>query len=648
MRGRSNWTTLASTLVSSSSNPVHHSAVACLSGLHVCNIPDHTHNHHHLNNTTHLLDHARYLYHRHALYPSLPSSQRPCVVHTTTPRHAGDSAPATDCDERRPPDHHPPTTAANLCENSTTTAGLLLLAIHPRTASLLSSHSPPPSYPPLRARLARSSTTAMTSDIPITRRSVNLRSEVERTLRTVFKRCVSCPENVNPTCPSCAKSEICSLVPSDCNNCAQMVCVRNPNPLPSGSGPNVAAIAGGVVGGIAFVTIVVFLLWRFYIKKKRAQQELEAEEWEGDDIAAQKTTHSFQAMHQDGASTRTRGSLANSMLSRMSNVIHIAYIPGVTNRNGADNSPVPPIPAARRDLARSPLADDEGALFFRPGDLRDSTYSGISDFAAHDTIRASITPSLARSSITSAIYTNNSEPMPAQQVVRAAPRMVSVKSASSTPASETPGAGSSSRPTTSGSDTTQFAANTPAGKGKPVQVMMPGQSDRSATGSVKSNASYGKAQQITLGGGKNKGRFPISREGSSSSSKHAPSVSSPLAEGGPPTSPERLRDRSPTVLSPINASPSSQPPESPFFDASETPIAPTPVPAPAPLAVRPNPYASMTSSVTRSREDRARGGGRGPGALSAVIEEATRRASEVQSIAGKRDSSPFTDAHRTD
>jgi hypothetical protein len=405
----------------------------------------------------------------------------------------------------------------------------------------------------------------------------------------------------------------------------------------------VGAIAGGVVGGIAFVAIVVFLLWRFHIKKKRAQQDLEAEEWEGDDIAAQKTTQSFHAMHQDAASTRTRGSLSNSIISRMSNVIHIAYIPGVTNRNGHD-TPVPPIPAARRDLARSPLANDDGALFFRPGDLRDSTYSGTSDFTdRRDTqyTRASITPSLARSSIASAIYTNNVDPMPAQQIVRVAPRMVSVKTSSSqSPSSET--ANSASPPTTSGSDTVQFAANTPAGKGKPVQVMMPGQIDRSATGSIKSNASYGKAQQITLGGSKSKGRFPISRDGSTSSSKHTPSVSSPLAENGAPNSPERgVKDCSPTALSPINASPASQPAESPFFDASEAPSAPNPVP-------RPNPYASMTSSVVRSREDRARGG-RGPGALSAVIEEATRRASEVNSIAGvKRDSSPFTDAHRTE
>jgi hypothetical protein len=445
-----------------------------------------------------------------------------------------------------------------------------------------------------------------------------------------------------------------------------MVCVRNPSTSPASSGPNVGAIAGGVVGGIAFVTIVVFLLWRFHIKKKRAQQELEAEEWEGDDIAQQKATQSFQAMHQDAASTRTRGSLSNSILSRMSNVIHIAYIPGVTNRNGngsSHNSIVPPIPAARRDMPRSPLANDDGALFFRPGDLRDSTYSATSDFTdRRDTqyTRASITPSLARSSVASGIYTNNVEPMPAQQVVRAAPRMVSVKSSSThSPSSETPG--SAGGETTASA--TEFAANTPAGKGKPVQVMMPGQAERSATGSVKSNASYGKAQQITVASKGGKGRFPVSRDGSTASSKHAPSVSSPLADlTDSPTSAKTTASSkksnlatppahlSPTVLTPISASPASQPAESPFFDASEAPNMPSPAAAAIP---RPNPYASMASSVSRSREDRPWRGERGPGGLSAVIEEATKRASRVVSHEGlggtrDRDSSPFTDEHRVD
>ena len=504
----------------------------------------------------------------------------------------------------------------------------------------------------------------MASHTNTTPRSVSIRSEVERTLRTVFKRCVTCPDE-NPTCPPCSKNEICSLVPADCNACASMVCVRNPSTSPASSGPNVGAIAGGVVGGIAFVTIVVFLLWRFHIKKKRAQQDLEAEEWEGDDIAQQKATQSFQAMHQDAASTRTRGSLSNSILSRMSNVIHIAYIPGVTNRNGngsSHNSIVPPIPAARRDMPRSPLANDDGALFFRPGDLRDSTYSGTSDFTdRRDTqyTRASITPSLARSSVASGIYTNNVEPMPAQQVVRAAPRMVSVKSSSThSPSSETPGSAGGEASTASASE---FAANTPAAKGKPVQIMMPGQTERSATGSVKSNASYGKAHQITVAS-KGKGRFPISRDGSTASSK--PSVSSPLADVA--DSPKSAKTTgssaksnlatppvllSPTILSPINGTPTSQPAESPFFDASEAPNMPSPAAAAIP---RPNPYASMASSVSRSREDRPWRGERGPGGLSAVIEEATKRASRGVSHDGlggmskDRDSSPFDDEHRVD
>lgn len=253
--------------------------------------------------------------------------------------------------------------------------------------------------------------------------------------------------------------------------------------------------------------------------------------------------------------------------------------------------------------------------------------------------------------------------MPAQQVVRAAPRMVSVKTSSShSPNSETPGSASGSPNPTS--DNAQFAAAT---KGKPVQVMMPGQAERSAQGSVKSNASYGKAQQVTVVGGKGKARQqPVSREGSQSS-KHAPGVSSPLAEAETttPASPPSLaapEERNKTSLSPINASPASQPAESPFFDASEMPPS-----ASAANSRKPNPYASMTSSVTRSREDgprRGGAGGRGPGGLSAVIEEATKRASRVVSHeglggvassssaaaggAGKRESSPFDDKNRVD
>lgn len=100
------------------------------------------------NNNSHLLD-SRSLYHRHVLYSFLSPVQQACAAHPTTTRHAGGSAPASHCDERRPPDqHHRPTTAGrasceqNLCRHSTTTANCLRLSTNLHTPSFLVSHHP--------------------------------------------------------------------------------------------------------------------------------------------------------------------------------------------------------------------------------------------------------------------------------------------------------------------------------------------------------------------------------------------------------------------------------------------------------------------------------------------------------------------------
>ncbi|EME46463.1 hypothetical protein DOTSEDRAFT_70460 [Dothistroma septosporum NZE10] len=464
--------------------------------------------------------------------------------------------------------------------------------------------------------------------------------QVERTLRAIFKRCVDCPTNETPTCPDCAKGEICSLIPQDCNNCAHMVCIANPNPAPANDKTNVGAIAGGVIGGVLFMAIIVFFLWRFWIKKRREQQELEAEEWEDDEIAQQKHTQQFNAMRSDAASTRTRGSIANSILSRASNIIQIAYIPGVTNRNGSghnsllSSAPVPPIPAAYRNTTpKSPLSNEGDALFFRPGDLRDSTYSDGSSIRSannRDTqyTRQSITPSLARSSVMSDIYRDDATtepmpPMPAQRLIRGAPKMVSVRSQGSSP-SQSPG--SESAPSA-------------------VKVMMPGQS--SSNSSPSSNTgSFVKATPIVVG--KSKGRFPIARQNSDSSStpsaRHVPAVPSPLVETLTESEDEEEHTRARRSL--IQATPRAadpapliQPLESPFFDASEMQT-----PASSSAAGRPNPYAAMSKTVGHQRPVRS---DRGPGGLSAVIEEAAKRASQdpEYDICGKRDSSPFSDAH---
>jgi protein OPY2 len=375
-------------------------------------------------------------------------------------------------------------------------------------------------------------------------------------------------------------------------------------------------------------------------------------------------------MHADAASTRTRGSLANSILSRASNIIQIAYIPGVTNRNGSasghnsllgGNGPVPPVPIATRGSnqpPKSPLSNEGDMLFFRPGDLRDSSYSATSSIRSglggqRDTqyTRASITPSLARSSMASEVYRGSTAemPMPATTVARAAPRMVSIKSAGSGSPGETPG---ESTPT-SGIGFQDFAAST--GKsGNGFQIMMPGEG--SAAGASPSSSLRGKAKQVTVGSGSSagKGRFPVRQPSDASTltatsgkSRHAPAVSSPLAEidssDGEDLEDEHARARQSLVdTSTTSPAPLVQPIESPFFDASERP--------PSASAGKaggggPNPYASMAKSVSAGLEKR---GGKGNGGLSDIIEEATKRASRVPShegLGGRRDVSPFDDVN---
>ena len=188
---------------------------------------------------------------------------------------------------------------------------------------------------------------------------------------SLFRRCVQCPPET-PSCPNCSAGHICSKVVQSCDTCAYTECVVDPAAHPPAVSSNVGAIAGGIIGALALVALIVFLVWRFWIKKRRAQQDADwaADEWDrttslhpsdpsdtpaatspddDDDVARQKR---FTALRPDDtASTRTRTSLATSIFSRASNIIQIAYIPGVTNRNTSTRNtlhehPVPPLPSA--------------------------------------------------------------------------------------------------------------------------------------------------------------------------------------------------------------------------------------------------------------------------------------------------------------
>ncbi|CZR59781.1 related to OPY2 protein [Phialocephala subalpina] len=244
---------------------------------------------------------------------------------------------------------------------------------------------------------------------------------------SLFRRCVTGCGDASPTCPTCPSNQICSLVPPTCDQCQHTVCVESsaaPSTISSSStskssGPNVGAIAGGVIGGVAVIAAVTYLVWRFCIKTKR--QQYEQENWAEDPEETEAAEKDFTMRRDARASTHTVGSIASTVLTRASNIIQIAYIPGVTNRSAPSTPgllvpPVPPIPIALSG-ASTPRYEQEH--FFMPGDLRDSTYSGISDRTSY-----------ARTSVASTIYGKNAivSPVPAQTVIRGKPALVSVKS----------------------------------------------------------------------------------------------------------------------------------------------------------------------------------------------------------------------------
>lgn len=309
----------------------------------------------------------------------------------------------------------------------------------------------------------------------------------------LFKRdCLSCPPD-SPSCPSCPSGQVCSLIPQSCNQCAHTVCVSSgvTGGAPKSSGPNVGAIAGGVVGGIAFIAVLTFAIWWLWIRPKRnAWYE---EDWDDQDEDATAAKTQFKEQRNDRRSVH---SVASTVLSRASNMIPIAFIPGVTNRD-TNSPPVPPIPAARK-YAPSPLSSQHNgdAIFFSPGDLRNSAYSDSSSLRNRDTHygRPSITASLARESVVSEIFRDNAEehPMPALQAMRIRPNMVSVKTSAS--GSRQPSPLATGRTTPATVEEGEFFLSAPSTHSTP---------------SLHSKGSFVKPTTVTIPKKSAAGRFPV-------------------------------------------------------------------------------------------------------------------------------------------
>ncbi|KAJ0350944.1 hypothetical protein KNSL1_003614 [Colletotrichum chrysophilum] len=248
--------------------------------------------------------------------------------------------------------------------------------------------------------------------------------------------CLKC-EDKAPSCPTnCKSDEYCSFTIPTCSQCAQAICVKDDSSTTtkSSSGPNTGAIVGGVIGGLAFIAIATYLVWRFFIKTKRQSIIQESYIEDVHEKTINEKLEPPRATNRD--STHTVHSIASTVLTRASNIIQIAYIPGVTNRATPTSPtllvpPVPPIPMHASNSAASSPSFHEEPHFFVPGELRDSTYSGISGYSDRTSVartsyapRSSIAPSIA-----STIYGKNAVVVaPAQTGMRAKAAVVSVKS----------------------------------------------------------------------------------------------------------------------------------------------------------------------------------------------------------------------------
>ena len=369
---------------------------------------------------------------------------------------------------------------------------------------------------------------------------------------------------------------------------------------------------------------MTYLIWKFCIKAKR--QQISKMEEDAEYSQQMGGSQSFATRRDQRASTHTVHSIASTVLTRASNIIQIAYIPGVTNRAPPTSPtilvpPVPPIPIAISSSQAGTPGGTEEQHFFVPGDLRDSTYSGYSAFTDRTSYaRTSYAP---RSSIASTIYGKNAVIVPPPQTgMRIKPTMVNLKS----PNNLSPGVYappvpnvdyekySNLRPVSSANSTfsvgSTFLNNASAATAMPVRPVVV----RVGTGSKKSTASAGGSSTGDDSGAEDNGGSKLKTE--ITNEKTASKPSSPLAKTA----------REPSTYTIIEDSPS--PDQGPFSD----PPAKTDSEASQPASP-----ASPTSPK------------RNTSALSAVIEEATRRASqrEFGSPSSGRGRSPFGDENAT-
>lgn len=147
-----------------------------------------------------------------------------------------------------------------------------------------------------------------------------------------------------------------------------ITCLEEEEPSGDSSGGSKispGAAAGAALGGLAGLLLIFFLLFRIWAKRQRTRSSLAG-------TAAEKE-NDFGMLRSARASTHTVASIASTVRTRASNIIQIAYVPGVTSRSNPPTPthlapPVPNIPYAYSPQA-SEFSPAPGDIRFGPDDL---------------------------------------------------------------------------------------------------------------------------------------------------------------------------------------------------------------------------------------------------------------------------------------
>lgn len=145
--------------------------------------------------------------------------------------------------------------------------------------------------------------------------------------------CVVC--NTLPSCPRCKADEECLLTTQTCESCPKTYCSNKAlasqgiSPSHNKKSSTTGGIIGGIIGGLAVLAIIV-VLWKYYQTRHSTKKAIN--EFKADEKSLQVDSNSPSHENDNNEATESGSTISSFSFTRSSNVIPVAYIPGVTTR----------------------------------------------------------------------------------------------------------------------------------------------------------------------------------------------------------------------------------------------------------------------------------------------------------------------------